>query len=186
MKYSLFVIFILICLIKVKAESIPLSLNSLPTIQLPFDTIKEIELAKERLKYEVRAKQVMIPLDAFSTDIDTFLAFEKINNLRSDVLSGKISFDSAIKMVINLSETDESDLGYFTEFEAFPYTDIAFNTNLGEISKVFRTSDGYHFLKVIDKRKNTRPTPEVKEIRVKLLNKLKMKNGMLKIGIAHV
>lgn len=44
-----------------------------------------------------------------------------------------------------------------------PFEDAAFSVPIGEISDIVETQYGYHILKVIDRKKETRPLEEVKE-----------------------
>ncbi len=44
-----------------------------------------------------------------------------------------------------------------------PFEEAAFNTPVGEVSGIIETRFGYHILKVIDRKKETRPYEDVKE-----------------------
>ncbi len=50
---------------------------------------------------------------------------------------------------------NKGDLGYFSAFRmVYPFETAAYNTPKGNLSNIFRTRFGYHFLKVDDIRDN--------------------------------
>jgi peptidyl-prolyl cis-trans isomerase SurA len=49
----------------------------------------------------------------------------------------------------------KGDLGYFSAFDmVYPFENAAYNTPVGQVSKIIRTKFGYHILKVYDRRPN--------------------------------
>ncbi|MHB8401062.1 MAG: foldase protein PrsA [Bacteroidia bacterium] len=96
------------------------------------------------------------------TKADTTEVNQKISSIK-DVVSNKVDkkkdlFAQAASVGsddVSLKDVGGS-LGYFTALEmVYPFENAAYNTNVGEISKIIRTRFGYHILKVYDKRPNT-------------------------------
>lgn len=113
-----------------------------------------VRQAYERLKTEINASHILIQLNENASPGDTLRAYEKISSIRDRVnagedfntLAGELSEDPSAAM-------NRGQLGYFTALQmVFPFEEMAYATNAGEISPVFRTSFGYHILKVHDKR----------------------------------
>jgi parvulin-like peptidyl-prolyl isomerase len=75
-------------------------------------------------------------------------AFQTLLNLRSDITSGKTTWDEAVKQFSHCPQ--QSDLGFFPRgvmVEAFE--NAAFNTEEGAISDVIETEFGWHLIHVI-------------------------------------
>lgn len=115
------------------------------------------ELAKEaydRGKEDIEASHILIRVDYEALPQDTLAAYTKIKNIREKALKG----EDFAKLAQTYSEepgAKESggDLGYFSVFNmVYPFENAAYNTKVGEISDIIRTSFGYHILKVKDRR----------------------------------
>lgn len=105
--------------------------------------------AYERTKYEVNISHVLIRME--EDDNDTIEVYNKILSLRKPLLKNHI--DSLIKNHNNGKDLIVEDLGYFSAFKMiYKFENVAYNTNVGEVSMPFRTQFGYHILKVNDKR----------------------------------
>ena len=112
--------------------------------------------AYERMNYEVRASHILISVSENALPIDTLNAYNKIKKLKNRALNGE-DFGKLAEEYSNdpSAKTNYGDLGYFSAFRmVYPFESAAYNTNIGEISNIFRTQFGYHILKSIDKRKN--------------------------------
>ena len=114
-----------------------------------------IQEAFDRMKSEIEASNLMIHLSPASSPADTLAAWNRINNWRNIISSGKKTFEQ----ITRDSSTDdhgrknEGRLGYFTAFSMiYPFENQAYNTKVGAMSVPFRTQYGYHILKVTDKR----------------------------------
>ncbi|MCO4819663.1 MAG: peptidylprolyl isomerase [Bacteroidetes bacterium] len=114
-----------------------------------------IQEAFDRMKSEIEASNLMIHLSPAASPADTLLAWNRINNWRNIISSGKKTFEQ----ITRDSSTDdhgrknEGRLGYFTAFSMiYPFENQAYNTKVGAMSVPFRTLYGYHILKVTDKR----------------------------------
>lgn len=111
--------------------------------------------AYERMKTEIRASHILIKMEAGSSPEDTLAVYNKINDIRTRIVSGEIDFEkAAIKYSQDPSaKTNKGDLGYFTAFQmVYPFENAAFETEKGDVSTIVRTRFGYHILKVVDKR----------------------------------
>jgi len=108
----------------------------------------------ERLKVEIAASHILIRLPKRPTPEDTVLAFDKAQALWQRVVDGE-PFDS-IAAQYSQDPSAKSNKGYLGYFSAmrmvYAFENAAYLTEVGEISRPFRTDFGYHVLKVIDKR----------------------------------
>lgn len=115
-----------------------------------------VDQAYQRMKSEVRASHILLNLDENALTTDTLVAYNKLMDLRSQILSGS-SFASVAKANSQdpSAKTNGGDLGYFSAFRMlYSFESVAFNTDKGDISLPFRTQYGYHILKVEDVREN--------------------------------
>lgn len=126
------------------------------------------ELLKEaynRLIKDIRASHILIMVDENAIPEDTLKAFNKISNIRDEIIAGKDFSEAAVEYSEDPSARDmkaipnkqaarpgnKGDLGYFTVFNmVYPFESAAYNTPVGELSPVIRTKFGYHILKVTD------------------------------------
>lgn len=108
-----------------------------------------VEEAYERMKWDVKASHILILLDENSKD--TIQAYNRLTDLRprlerEDIADLKTELHDGKTVIVE-------DLGYFSVFKmVYNFENVAFNTNVGEVSKPFRTRFGYHILKIEDKR----------------------------------
>ncbi|MFM8833652.1 MAG: peptidylprolyl isomerase, partial [Cytophagales bacterium] len=114
-------------------------------------------LAKEayqKLTQEVRASHILIGAKNDAPPSDTLAAFQKVQNIRDRISAGE-DFE---KLAQELSEDpsakyNRGDLGYFTAMQmVYPFEKAAYETPVGQVSKIVRTRFGYHLIKVIDKK----------------------------------
>ena len=127
----------------------------------PYLTDKNAELALvdeayQRMTKEVRASHILLTLDENALPSDTLVVYNKLMDLRSQILSGSSFQSVAIANSQDPSaKTNGGDLGYFSAFRMlYAFENIAFNTPVGDVSLPFRTQYGYHILKVDDIREN--------------------------------
>jgi len=119
-------------------------------------TDKLIEEAYNRITKEVRASHILVMIDETSPIEDTLKAFNKINDIKNRLNAG----EDFVKVAKQFSEDpsvkdNNGDLGYFSAFRmVYPFENVAYSTNVGEVSKPFRTRFGYHLVKVVEKRDN--------------------------------
>ena len=116
---------------------------------------KLVEEAYERNLEEINADHILVLSNLHDSPADTLEAYNKIKEAHVKALKGE-NFTS---LVLEYSEEpgvkkSKGKLGYFTAFDMlYPFENAAYNTTVGEISKITRTSFGYHILKINDRRK---------------------------------
>lgn len=126
----------------------------------PFLTDKEVteqlmQEAYDRLKYEVNASHILIIVKNFDNAADTLRAYTHLDSIRKQILNGNLTFENAAELFSEdpSAKSNKGELGYFTAFEmVYPFESQAYTTEVGAISQVFKTSFGYHILKLNDKR----------------------------------
>lgn len=112
-----------------------------------------VEEAYERVSNDVKASHILVKVSANANSKDTLAAFNTITKLRERTLAE--GFEKVRQEVHNGQTVFGEDLGYFSGFKmVYAFENVAFNTNVGAISKPFRTQFGYHILNVQDKRKS--------------------------------
>ena len=119
-----------------------------------------------RAKSDIRASHILVNCSEMAKPQDTLAAYNKIKNIRNEILSGAISFaDAAVKYSDDPSARDmvnpqtqrlhpgnKGDLGYFTVFDLiYPFESAAYNTPVGQVSQPVRTQFGYHIIYVQDR-----------------------------------
>lgn len=113
-----------------------------------------VEEAYERGKEQINANHILIQVGYDAPPKDTLAAYNKIKNIRDKAIAGE-DFVSLAKEYSEEPGAKErgGDLGYFTVFSmVYPFETMAYNTPVGEISDIVRTSFGYHIIKVNDRR----------------------------------
>jgi peptidyl-prolyl cis-trans isomerase SurA len=110
--------------------------------------------AYERMKEEVRASHIMIPVGMYDLPEDTLKAWKKANDLKKRIEKGE-SFETLAKQFSTDTYSAErgGDLGFFTVFNMiYPFESAAYNTPVGGITNPVRTQYGYHVIKVTERR----------------------------------
>lgn len=104
--------------------------------------------------FEVRARHILVPLDAKATDAEIEKARKKAESLREEALKPNVDFAKLAKEKSGgPSAAEGGDLGFFrrgvmvAEFEK-----AAFSLPEGGISEPIRTRFGWHVLKVEERR----------------------------------
>jgi peptidyl-prolyl cis-trans isomerase SurA len=129
-------------------------------IARPFLSDKEVteQLLKEaydRSKLEVRASHILITVKNFDNVTDTLKARRHIDSVRNLIVNGKLDFSSAAEKFSDdpSAKMNKGDLGYFTAFEmVYPFESVAYQTEIGKVSPIFKTDYGYHIVQVHDRR----------------------------------
>ncbi|MGE5943430.1 MAG: peptidylprolyl isomerase, partial [Flavobacteriales bacterium] len=112
-----------------------------------------VEEAYDRVLNEVQASHILVRVDQNANPQDTLDAYNAVLKFRERAL--KEGFETVRKEAHNGQTIFGEDLGYFSGFKmVYPFESAAYNTNVGEISKPFRTQFGYHIVYVKNKRKS--------------------------------
>lgn len=127
-----------------------LAKNYITDSKVTDELVKE---AYERTSYEVNANHILIKINENANPQDTLVAYNKITKLRDRAL--KEGFEKVRAEVHNGQTVFGEKLGYFGGFKmVYKFESAAFNTEVGKVSKPFRTRFGYHIVNVLDKRKS--------------------------------
>ncbi len=108
-----------------------------------------------RLKQEIKASHILVRVASDASDVDTLKAYNKIMEIRKRIIRKNISFDRISKEIKQKNDASliAESLGYFTAFQmVYPFETASYNTEVGQISDVIRTSFGFHIIQIEDKR----------------------------------
>ncbi len=110
--------------------------------------------AYDRLQWDIRSSHILINLKPSASARDTAAAYAKLLRIRQRILAGEDFSKIAMATSDDPSAKENGgDIGYSTAFSTvYPYENALFQTEVGEVSPIFRTKYGYHLLKVTDKR----------------------------------
>ena len=113
-----------------------------------------VKTAYYRTQYERKASHLLIRVTPEASPADTLAAWNKINNLRQQIIAGADFNEMAAKYSEDPSVVQNKGLlGYFTAFQmVFPFEDMTYRTPVGQVSEIVRTRFGYHLIKVHDER----------------------------------
>ncbi|WP_262733624.1 peptidylprolyl isomerase [Gaetbulibacter sp. NE] len=121
-----------------------------------------VKEAYDRLAYDVKVSHILFRFDASNTD--TTAVYNDLLELRKRAqkegfetvfndLNANYKQQNSRALNYKGYETYAEHLGYFSAFKmVYDFENVAYNTNVGEVSMPFRSSFGYHILKVEDKR----------------------------------
>lgn len=138
---------------ELKSYRTQLSKNYMNDTKVTNELVQE---AYDRMQKEIRASHILVLVAEGASPEDTLKAFNKINDIKKRLNAGE-DFNAVAQRYSEDPSVKENngDLGYFSAFRmVYPFENAAFNTNVGEASKPFKTRFGYHIVKVMDKRDN--------------------------------
>lgn len=105
--------------------------------------------AYERTQKEIKASHILIRLEP--ENLDTLDIYNNLLKYTDDLKS--MDFNYVKKKYHDGEKVFVEDLGYFSAFKMiYSFESVAYNTEIGDVSKPFRTRFGYHIVKVDDKR----------------------------------
>ncbi len=109
-----------------------------------------------RMKKEINVSHILFRINDGAGNEEEKAVLEKAEKVRREILSGTDFNQAAFEYSEDPSaKTNKGNLGYFSAFQMVtPFENMAFNTPVGEISELFRTTFGYHLIKVHDIRDN--------------------------------
>jgi len=112
-----------------------------------------LEEAYNRTVNEVNVNHILVRVDENATAEDSLKAYNQVLEYRIRAL--KDGFGVIMQTSHNGKTVYGEPLGYFNAFKmVYPFENIAYNTNVGDISMPFRTKFGFHVLNVLDKRES--------------------------------
>jgi len=113
-----------------------------------------VQTAYYRTKYERKVSHLLIRVTPDAAPADTLLAWNKIKDLRNQIIAGADFNEIAVKYSEDPSAVENKGLlGYFSAFQmVYPFEDMAYLTPVGQVSEIIRTQFGYHLIKVHDER----------------------------------
>ena len=113
-----------------------------------------VKTAYYRTQYERKASHLLIRVAPEASPADTLAAWNKINDLRQQIIAGADFNEIAAKYSEDPSAAQNKGLlGYFSAFQmVFPFEDMTYRTPVGQVSEIVRTRFGYHIIKVHDER----------------------------------
>lgn len=116
---------------------------------------KLLEETYRRLKLEVDASHLLIVFPQEAGPEDTLQAWQRINEIRREILDGLDFNEAAGRYSQDPSAAqNRGHLGWFTAFQMVtPFEDAAYSITPGQVSQPVRTRFGYHLVKVHDQRK---------------------------------
>ena len=125
-----------------------------PYFKDPKEEEKLLKEAWERSKYELKASHILLILPEDASKKEVAKKEKKLASIRKEITSGKISFvDAAKKYSEGPSNVKGGELGWMTVFQmVYPFESGAYNTKVGKVSSIVRSSFGLHIIKVNDKR----------------------------------
>ncbi len=115
---------------------------------------KLVEDTYQRTLKEINASHIMVELAANAPAEDTLKAWQKIMEIRKEILNGLDFSEAAARYSQDpTAPTNKGELGWFTVFQmVYPFEQAAYSTPVGEISQPVRTRFGYHIVRVNGQR----------------------------------
>ena len=108
----------------------------------------------DRLMTELHVWHILVQCPSNASPVDTLEAWETATKIRDRIIKGEL-FETVAKGASDdpTVKSNAGDLGYITAFQTtMPFENAAYSSAIGELSFPVRSSDGYHIIKVTDKR----------------------------------
>ena len=127
---------------------------------------------------EVNASHIMTKLGPNPSSEDTLKAYNKILDIRNQIVSSNIGFEEAAEELSEdpYARSSKGNLGYFNAFKMlYSFECAAYNTPIGKVSDIVRTKYGYHIVKPNSIRK---AKGRVKTSHIMITTSLKTENNL--------
>jgi peptidyl-prolyl cis-trans isomerase SurA len=113
-----------------------------------------VQTAYHRTKFERKASHLLILVNPETPPSDTLAAWNKISDLRKQIIAGADFNEMAAQYSEDPSaKQNKGLLGYFSAFQmVYPFEDMTYRTPVGQVSEIVRSRFGYHIIKVHDER----------------------------------
>lgn len=113
-----------------------------------------VQTAYHRTQYERKASHILILVSPETPPADTLTAWNKMTDIRKQILAGADFAEMASKYSEDPSAAENKGLlGYFSAFQmVYPFEDMTYRTPVGQVSEIVRTRFGYHLIQVHDER----------------------------------
>jgi peptidyl-prolyl cis-trans isomerase SurA len=113
-----------------------------------------VKTAYYRTQHERKASHILVMVNPDASPADTLTAWNKIADLRKQILAGADFNEIAAKYSEDPSAVQNKGmLGYFRAFQmVYPFEDATYKTPVEQVSEIIRTRFGYHLIKVHDER----------------------------------
>jgi len=116
---------------------------------------------------QVRASHILIKLDPKATESQKTDARRQLEKIQQRLDTGEDFGSLAKAFSQGPSNARNGDLGYFRRGQMVkPFEDVAFGLKPGEVSAIVKTGFGYHLIKVVDKKPETKVTYEKAKNRI--------------------
>jgi peptidyl-prolyl cis-trans isomerase C len=130
---------------------------------------------------QVRASHILIKVAEDADEEQKAAARQKIEEILIKVEAGEDFARLARTYSEGPSSTQGGDLGYFDRRKMVkPFADAAFRLQPGEVSPIVKTRFGYHIIKVVDRKPETKLAYD--DIKPRLVESLKKKKMQEAIG----
>jgi len=112
--------------------------------------------AYNRMKQEIRASHILIPVSEDASPSDTLQGYRAAVAMKGRLEEGSEFSSMASKFSKDPTAVKNGgDLGYNTAFQTlYPFENVMYSLSPGKISQPVRTRAGYHIIKVTDRRSN--------------------------------
>lgn len=126
-----------------------------PYLENPQSEEALIRETYNRMKADINASHILIKVAPTAPPQDTLKAYQFLDSLRMTIDSKQEFEEMARKFSQDGSAQVGGNLGWFTAMHMVtPFEDGAYNTAVGRVSEVVRSTFGYHLIYVNDKREN--------------------------------
>lgn len=153
--------------LKVKA-AMELKLDTLPQLQYDAQSFRSqiedsylnnekavndlLTEAFNRSQKDLRVLHFFVPVEATLIPDDTLKAYKSINTFYAALALGKTDYDNL--NAASPVKVKQSDLGFITVFSLpYEYENVIYGLKNGEVSKPYRTKNGWHLFKLMEERK---------------------------------